>query len=182
MNTIRNPEREKRWAELQSDPGLHDDVCTHVASGGAIETLAELWDIPGGWIMTYMNSTPGKREAFAAAIVSRDAWLGEALTRQAIAMSTSDIRGILCEDGIPLPKSEWPPEVAKAIQSFDVIVDKDGNPTYRVKMYDKLRAIELAGRRVGTFQPSVDVKLSGSLDLASLVKESMNDTRSGEAG
>ncbi len=170
--TIRSPERDERWAALQSED-LHSDICTHISSGGTVESLAELWDIPGGWIMEFMVDTPAKRTAFESACVARDAWISEALTRQAIALSTSDIRGILDDEGLVRPRGEWPADLAKCIQSFDVSVDKDGNPTYRVKLYDKLKAIELAGRRVGTFQPSVDVKVSGSLDLASIVKESM---------
>ncbi len=172
-NTIRNQERENRWADLQSASDMHADVCLHVASGGTVESLAELWDIPGGWIMAFMVDTPAKRLAFESACVARDAWISEALTRQAIALSTSDVRGMLDDDGTVRPRKEWPADLAKCIQSFDVSVDKDGNPSYRVKLYDKLKAIELAGRRVGTFQPSVDVKVSGSLDLASIVKESM---------
>jgi hypothetical protein len=176
--SIRSPEREERWLGLRSSGDLHADICTHVASGGAIESLAELWDIPGGWVMQYMTGTDEHAKAFKLAVQARDAWLGESLTRQAVALSTSDIRGILDEQGVPLPKSQWPPELSKAIQSFDVSIDKDGNPTYKIKLYDKLKAIELAGRRVGTFQPALDVKLSGSIDLASIVKESLGDTRS----
>ena len=55
------------------------------------------------------------------------------------------------------PIHELPDDVAGAIASVDVVKRKDDAEEYRVRLPDRIRALDLLGRHLGMFRDRVEV-------------------------
>jgi len=73
----------------------------------------------------------------------------EALARIAFA----DLRRMFDGEGRLLPPSRFPDDVKDAVVSYDVLRSRGGRePVVRVRLADRLRALELLGRHLGMFR------------------------------
>jgi phage terminase small subunit len=68
-----------------------------------------------------------------------------------------DLRKLFTDDGTLRPIQELPEDVAGAISSVDVIKRKDDAEEYRVRLPDRIRALDLLGRHLGMFRDRVEV-------------------------
>lgn len=87
------------------------------------------------------------------------------------AIAFSDIRKIFDDKNDLREISKIDDETAKAISSIEVEVDKVGNrvfsTTKKIKLNDKLRALQLVGNHIGMFKESS----SSAEDIANALKE-----------
>ena len=93
-------------------------------------------------------------------------------------LSFSDVRKLYSDDGRLKPIKEWPEDVAKMVVGIDVEeakYDDEGvqikGEIKKVKMVDKLRAIEMIGKNLRMFVDKVEVV--GKLSLEQLVVSSI---------
>lgn len=78
----------------------------------------------------------------------------------------ADIRGLFNKDGALKPVSQWPDDLARAIAALDTDELFDGRGRRRqriglarkVRLADKLRALEMLGRSFGLFKDKVEVR------------------------
>src|SRR5215471_16803690 len=68
----------------------------------------------------------------------------DAVLREIAAVSFANIGQVLDDHGVPLPVSMLSPEVAAAIQTYEI----NGKRTI-VRMHDKLKGLELAAKHLG---------------------------------
>jgi phage terminase small subunit len=68
-----------------------------------------------------------------------------------------DLRKLFTDDCTLRPIQELPEDVAGAISSVDVIKRKDDAEEYRVRLPDRIRALDLLGRHLGMFRDRVEV-------------------------
>lgn len=101
----------------------------------------------------------------AADIRAEDVILG--LKRIAFA----DIGDLVDKHGDPLPLNKLPPDLAKTIASFEVESLGGNRITQKVKLPDRLKALELLGKRLGLFVDKVQHEAGPSLE--ELVLKSM---------
>jgi len=80
-----------------------------------------------------------------------------------------DIATVFDSQGHPLPVTDWPPEAHSAVASVKVVQRHsragDGlmETVYEVKLWDKIRALEMAATYVGLLKKKVEH--SGEIDL-----------------
>jgi phage terminase small subunit len=83
-----------------------------------------------------------------------------------------DIRGAFEEDGSLKPLSQIPEDVARCLSGIDisderVYTDGDSTPTTirikKIKMLDKIKALELLGKSLAMFTDKVEVGMSDAL-------------------
>jgi hypothetical protein len=79
------------------------------------------------------------------------------VVRRLARIADLDLRKFFTEEGVLRPIQELPEDVAGAIASVDVIKRKDDAEEYRVRLPDRIRALDLLGRHLGMFRDRVEV-------------------------
>ena len=125
------------------DPAAPSIACAHIANGGDLVTLAKAWGVRYSDLAAWL--TGAHSDQYAAALKARAELGREEITREITAIVCADKRE-LYRDGYLLPPHEWPDEVAKAVQDYQ---PASATGAARVKMIDKLGALEVMGRLSG---------------------------------
>jgi len=150
-----------------SEPNLIEDIFSYVANGGSIIELCNLWDVRYYDMMRWIRKEPARSELYDSAV---DAWLHYYVTRlmdEVKALATVDLADAYDEDGQLLPLREMPQHVRAAIAAVDRTeqVGEDGSKTtVKVKLWDKLKAIEMLGNQLGIFNRTLNVKVGVTLE------------------
>lgn len=95
----------------------------------------------------------------------------------------ADIRGLFNKNGVLKPVNQWPDDLARAVAALDIdeLFDAGGGRrtqtgvTRKVRLANKLRALEMLGRSFGLFKDKVEVRTSveqmSDEELSALVAE-----------
>jgi phage terminase small subunit len=100
--------------------------------------------------------------------------------RELALIAFADIGDVLDADGNPLPIKAMPVHIRRSIAAIEVVQisgTKKGTVT-RVRLNDKLRALELLGRHLGLF--CVKVEVSGNVSFATMLAEARERVRRGQ--
>lgn len=155
------------------------EVCDRVAEGTSLIDIAKERGWRYGDLKRGIEACPSGAQHLAEAMKARDEYMVERILDEIRALALSDLAGAYDEDGRLLPFSKIPEKVRRALSSVesDEIWAGRGDErqaigsTKKVRMYDKLRALELLGKQVQMFVERHEV--SGTLTLGALVKASM---------
>jgi len=80
---------------------------------------------------------------------------------------------LIIKDITKLPRS-----AGAAIQSFKEDIDEDGNKVYIIKLYDKVRACELLGKRLGLWKDDINLKSGGfTLEISNRQVKEVNSEK-----
>jgi phage terminase small subunit len=79
------------------------------------------------------------------------------VVRRLARIADLDLRKLFAADGTPRPIHELPEDVAGAIASIHVVKRKGEAEGYRVRLPDRIRALDLLGRHLGMFRDRVGV-------------------------
>jgi phage terminase small subunit len=77
------------------------------------------------------------------------------VVRRLARIADLDLRKLFAEDGTLRPIHELPEDVAGAIASVDVVRRRGDAEEYRVRLPDRIRALDLLGRHLGMFRDGV---------------------------
>ena len=164
-----------KFASLTDDEILYS-VCSWVSNGGNILDYCVREQVPHEEILRWLDSAPERRQTYEVAIRSSWEWGKASVLRELSRIALLDTRDIIDDEGRVKPVSQWPSEVAHAVSQVEVIELKSGHGVIKkIKLENKIRALELIGRELGMFVERKDVQVSGS--LAELVKASMGVAR-----
>lgn len=147
----------ERFQALTLKSDFADTVFAHVANGGTLIGLAEVWGVRHSDISGYIGSNRALIDKYTAAMMARDEWEKERCLQELRAIATVDIRQAYNEDGTLKPMREMPPELAACISSVesDELFEGVGQEreqvgyTKKVKFWDKAKAIELFMKKHG---------------------------------
>ena len=166
-------ERLTRTEKLQADADetMHT-ICAHVAQGGSLITLCETWKVIYGHMFAWIASNKDRNRMYVDAQNARVEWSREAILVELRKIGMFDMRMVFDEDGEVLNPKDWPKEVASVVQHIDIIerFDKEGGlagKTYKVKLWNKEKALELLGKNLSMFIDQVNH--SGNLTLEDIV-------------
>jgi hypothetical protein len=168
----------EREAALLARPGLLDEICSHIASGGTLDDLAQTWAVRYGALANWIRETQERSSRYDRAIFDRRNWGEETVLAELRAIAKFDIRELLNNDGTLKPVNKWPAGVSKAVMGLELAElleagEKTG-VSKKMKLADKIKALELMGRHFGMFKTQVEH--SGSLKLEELVTNSLKDS------
>lgn len=158
-----------RLKRLLARPDLLDVICANIVEGGTLPQLCKNWDVKFSAIMAWINADKKREADYRKALNDRTEWYTETILNELKRIATVDIRGAFDKDGKLLPIKDLPSDLAAALGGIEV-TDKG---TTKIKVLDKLRALELAGRKHAMFVDTV--KHTGSIKLEDMVGESMPD-------
>ena len=147
----------ERFQALTLKSDFADTVFAHVANGGTLIGLAEVWGVRHSDISGYIGSNRALIDKYTAAMMARDEWEKERCLQELRAIATVDIRQAYNEDGTLKTMREMPPELAACISSVesDELFEGVGDEremvgyTKKVKFWDKAKAIELFMKKHG---------------------------------
>ena len=139
-----------------------DFICDNVANGGSIPNIAKTLDVPTNWIFKWIRTNPEISKRYEEAKRDRDEWEIETILSQLRSIANVNLQDILNDDGTPKRISEIPHEALGVIES--ITVDDKGS---KVKLINKLKALELSGKKLALFKDKVEH--TGHLTLEQLV-------------
>ena len=161
-----------------SDAEFLGVICDHVSMGGSLIDLCEVWGVRYSEVLKWLNDVGHveRRRGYDSAVADGVEWVKAEVVRELKGIGMVDIRRAYGENGELLPMSEMPADLARAIAGVNVKeeFDSEGNKTGEiktVKLWDKLRALELVGKQVGMFVDRREYK--HVLTLEDLVAGSM---------
>lgn len=163
---------EERYKKFAADPNSENLVFNHITNGGALTELAEMIDIPYWALMSWIDSDPARTEKYRLAQNRRDEWCKETILANLRWIATFDIGELYNQDGSMKKLHEIPKRTRAAIASLDIdeLFEGFGNQreqigqTKKVRSFDKLKAIELAGKQLGIIRDRVDHKIEHTLE------------------
>lgn len=169
----------EREAQILADPMLLDVICDHVANGGTLIELAKTFDVTHALLIRWIRKDKDRSKRYDQARLDRDEWSIERILQELRTIGYVDLREAYDERGALKPMHELPETLARAIAGVDVVEEYqtiDGKPehigsTKKLKLIDKLKALELMGKQLRMFIDRHET--STVVSLADLVMESM---------
>ena len=147
--------REQRTKRILTDPNCMERIFAHVANGGGATTLAKNWDIRFSDMMAFIYADDVRTKRYKQAMEARVEWSTEEILNELRSIAHFDPRKLLNDDGTIKKVSEWPDEVVSAVAGLDISdVKADGcviGTIKKLKITDRLKAVELIGKNLGTF-------------------------------
>lgn len=156
-------------------------ICVHVASGGSLIDLCEMWAVRYGDMIAWIRSDKEMSRRYSDAMNDRGEWAKERILLELKRIGMADIRKIYNEDGSLKAVHEWPSEVAGFVASIETVEEFEGSGkdkeqvgwNKKVKLWNKERALELLGKNLHLFIEKVEH--SGKLTLEDLVNATRED-------
>lgn len=161
-----------RWRALTIDPLFMEQIYDHVASGGSLIALCRTLDIKYATLIGWIHKDPERDKKYNLALSARAEWAMERVLEEVQAIGTVDIRRAYDERGELLPVGDMPEDVARALASVDVSESETGGIQRKIKLIDKLKALELMGKNFGMFIDRHEIDI-GKQTLEALVSGSM---------
>lgn len=141
------------------DENLMDKIVRHVSNGGSVIDLAEMHGVRYCDVMLFIRSDKAMAARYEQALSDRKEWAKEAILRELKRTSLADIRKLYDANGNLLPIHEWPDDAAAGVTQVEVFEEFEGQGQERikvgevrkVKLVDKLKALELKGKAQALF-------------------------------
>lgn len=155
-----------------SDPEFMGTVFDHVASGGSVIALCRTLDIKYANLLAWIHNNPERDKKYKEALSARAEWAMERVLHEIQMIGTVDIRRAYSASGELLNPKDMPEDVARALASIDVNDNPITGVSTRIKLIDKLKALELMGKNFGMFIDRHEIDI-GKQTLEQLVSGSM---------
>lgn len=155
---------------------LIKEITRHVANGGSLVTFCKDNNLDFGDINSWISRTPDIARQYRQAMTARGDWALERVMHEVGLIAFSDLREAYNDDGSLKNIKDMPEHIARAIQAIDVDEITDGRnrnvigQTKKLKLADKLKALELYGKQHGMFRERVEH--SGTVSLESILEAS----------
>lgn len=184
--TRQGPIYRERLASIFNNITTTDTICGHIANGGTLVTLCEIWNVSYAHVTRWLRDDCTRQTRYEAALTDRAEWSKETILKELRLIATSDIRQLFNSDGTVKPVADWPPELSRAIASIEVdeLFEGSGRDktqigiTKKIKFWDKLKALELIGKNLIMWVEKLEHG-TASLDviIAGMTKVANNPTK-----
>lgn len=162
-------------------PELPQFIYKHVANGGSVLDLAELWRVSYAEIMQWVRFDKESSRLYDQALIDRSEWAKEQILRELRRLGSIDIRTIFKPDGSIKPIDEWSSDIGSIVQSMEIVEEFEGSGREKlqigyckkIKFWNKEKALELLGKNLSMFIETYEVKQTFS--LADLVVNTIKD-------
>ena len=176
----------ERYNRIINDAETMNTICGDTANGGSLIKLAETWNIRYSDILFWIYADAERKRQYLEAVDARNEWTIHRLLDELRSLSFINARLLFDENHALLTPDKWPDDICRAISSIEVdeIWDETAGfevggkkkkvqigETKKLKLYDKLKAIELLGKDLGRFISKHEV--TGKLTLEDLVTGSL---------
>lgn len=135
--------------------------------------LAKTWGVSYRAVLRFVRDDPQRNELYEQSLKDREEWFIESIKQEITRIGFTDVRLLFDDDGKVKPVSEWPDDLGAAVGALEVIEtfesDGDGGKTWtgynkKIKLHDKLKALELLGKTLAMFKDRVEHDVGGKLE------------------
>ncbi len=148
-----------------------DVILAHVRNGGTLIDLCDTWQVRYSDVIAWVRADKQRGEAYDLAMKDRSEWTDEMVLSEIRAICRFDIRKLYDEHGALKPVHELDAETARMVMSTEVEEMYRGQGDKRhqvgertkVKVYDKLKALELAGKNRKLYTDKTEHEVGGQL-------------------
>lgn len=163
----------KSFNKYIANPDALELTCNHVANGGSILDLCEMYKISFSNINWWLN-TPENQQQYTNAMLGQNEWVIQTTLKELRDMSFCDRTSIYNKNGTLKPISEWSDKVKRAIEGLEFDSNMDGvEYLKKVKFATKKPMIEL-------IMKNLDI-LTERIDLTGAVKHDFSDIAKAKA-
>lgn len=179
-----DPEMDKKTEDLINTESFLETLFEDISSGRSLLEICQTDGLRYSRIYRWIALDPDKKMHYDKAVEARTEIMCQSLLDELKAISLSDLRQAYDDRGHLKTMRDMPPEIAKVIAGVEVFEEFDGSgkqreyigDTKKIKLWDKLRAIELLGKQMKLFIDRVEH--SGKVSLEDLVNKSMKSPES----
>lgn len=147
------PEEKERTLTKLEDPTIIADVCAYVSCGNSLIDLCTIWEVTYFVVSAWLYKH--HKEAYEAAICTRSEWMVTRVLDEIKSIALVDIRQAYDDNGKLKDPKDWPDVLARCISSVESKeIEFDGEvigQTKKIKLIDKLKALELLGKNLKLF-------------------------------
>jgi len=158
-----------RYARLISTDDFIDRVAENVAAGSRVVEVAETYDIPYGPFAMWLMSTETNRQKMTHAYNARDEWYSDVTLAELVKVVQSNLQDYYDERGHLKDPHDWPAGAARVVAGLKVkeLYDNEGQKEgelKEIKLWDKMKAIELLGKHRKLFTEKHEHGLTKTLE------------------
>lgn len=167
-------------AQKISDPAFFELILEHITSGGALPALCQSLKIKYSAVNAWIYYDEQRAAAYSRALAARNEWTISSILNELKDIALADIRQAYDPSGELLPVEQWPPALGRCVQA----IETSGPEVKRLKLWDKLRALELLGRNLKLFKDQIELDSSASLEslIAASLEKKQIENAEGEGG
>lgn len=170
-----------RLKETLDNPELIHRVYAHMANGGDLITFCENYKIRYSDLANWLQADVERIKIFTKAGHANDEWMRNRILKELGEIGLLDLREAFNEDGTLKKPREWPDSVARAlaaVQTEETFAGSGENRkwsgwTQKLKMNDKIKALQMIGQEKGMFAQKHQVE--GHLKLEEFVAGSWDE-------
>lgn len=149
-----------------------DVILAHIRNGGTLIELCDAWQVRYDEVVAWVRADKPRSELYDQALRDRSEWTDEMVLSEIRAICRFDIRKLYDDKGALKAISELDFETARMVQQAEVeemysrvgdFRSRVGEKT-KVKVYDKLKALELAGRNRKLYTDKQEHDVGGRLE------------------
>lgn len=141
-----------------ANPETLDTICQHVANGGSLIDLCQLWEVRYSDIHAWIYNNADPKAAYEIALKARGEWFVQRVLKEFKSIAILDLKDAYDEHGNLKDIKDIPANVRAAIASIETeeLYSSGRNPEYlgrvrKIKFNDKLKALELIGKNLFMF-------------------------------
>lgn len=165
---------------VMMNPGTMAEICDHMANGGSMIDKCKAWNVPYGRIMTWINSDPERADQYSKSLIAQMYWAIDRVLKELNHIGTVDLSDAYNDRGALKRIQDIPEDIRRCIAGVetDEIWDGVGKDrtwigyTKKIKLFDKIKALELIGKKFAMFVDRTRVDIHDKT-LEDLVNESM---------
>jgi hypothetical protein len=166
------PSYKQKLAAVLSSPDTIENIFDHVANGGDLISFCQALKIRYSDLASWITSDNVRLRKYSDACDMGKEWTKQRIMRELSHMGTFNLQDVLTPDGQTKPINEWPEGMARAIAGVTIEDIYEGHGKDRehigeirkVKLVDKIKALELTGRELGMFKTNVKVERETRLE------------------
>lgn len=168
---------------IQMEPSTMHRICEHVSNGGSLLELCALWGVPYGALITWVNENDERSKLYDRALQAQLYWGIDRVLDELKSIATVDISEAYTKHNTLKPLHEIPESVRRAIVAIETEelfdgVGKERNMigyTKRVRLADKIKSLELMGKKFAMWIERRQIDTSKSLE--DLIAESLAEPK-----
>lgn len=151
------------------DEMFEDLLCEIIEHQYSLELYCKLNKYSQGSFFTWISADKDKLQKYMAALNQRNEHVVESVLQELRHISFSDVREVYDEQGRLKNPADWPDNVARIIAGVETTEMKgdESGEMKKLKLWDKLKAIELLGKNLKMF--AEQHHLSGKVTLEDLI-------------
>jgi len=139
-------------------------IVRHVTSGGSLIDLCKVWIVPYNEVLGWIRFDDTRSKVYDKAINDRSEWARESILSELRKMSTGGLSKFYDDSGNVIPPEKWTPEMDSMVESIRCKEYRDDKrdietSEFNIKLWNKLKAIEMYGKHLGMFAEQVNVKV-----------------------